>query len=280
MQVITSVNEMQSFAIAQRARGKLLGFVPTMGALHLGHEGLIAASIAEADCTIVSIFVNPLQFGPNEDLAKYPRQREEDLATCERLGVDVVFTPEVGEIYPPGHSTAVNETLVAADLCGISRPNHFQGVATVCTILFNITRPDVAFFGQKDAQQCAVVSKVISDLHLPVELKIVPTVRDSDGLALSSRNRYLSPEERADALEIYRALQVGKSLVEGGVRSVDRVIAEVHHSLQRIHRLRVIYTSIVDPMTMKPEREVETGKSLLVIACWVDQVRLIDNIRL
>lgn len=278
MQTITSVNEMQSFAISQRAKGKLLGLVPTMGAFHAGHERLIEASVNRADCTIVSIFVNPTQFGPNEDFENYPRQMEQDLGICERLGADVAFCPTVEEMYPRGHSTIVEEHSVSSDLCGVSRPHHFRGVTTVCTILFNITRPDVAFFGQKDAQQCAVVSKLVADLHLPVEVVVVPTVREADGLAMSSRNQYLTPEQRKDALCIHEALATGERMVREGIRSVDRVIAEVHHILQGVRRIRVIYAAIVDRDTMKPHREIEPGRSILAIACWVDQVRLIDNV--
>ena len=280
MQVIRSVGEMQSFSIAQRSRGRLLALVPTMGALHEGHASLVRIAVERADCTIVSIFVNPTQFGPNEDFEAYPRPLEADLQLLRELGADVAFCPEPDDIYPAGHSTTVLEDCRSRDLCGISRPNHFRGVTTVCTILFNITRPDFAVFGQKDAQQCAVIRKIVADLHLPVEILVGETVREADGLALSSRNRYLSPDQRADATRFYQALEIGGDLVSHGTLSPDRGIAEIHHSLNQCRRIRVIYASVVERDTLRPVREIEPGRDMVVLACWVDRVRLIDNILL
>lgn len=278
MQIIQSVNEMQSIAVGMRVQGKLIGFVPTMGALHEGHLALVDAAKQQADFVVVSIFVNPTQFGPNEDFDRYPRTLESDLELCRQRGVDAVFTPSREDIYPDGYSTYINEEKLSRNLCGASRPGHFRGVTTVLSILFNIVRPDLATFGQKDAQQVAIVRKMTRDLRIPVEIITVPTLREPDGLAISSRNRYLEPVQREDAVAIYRALQAGKKLVESGVRNVDRVVAEVSYQLSHSRRIRVIYVSIVDPETMENQREITPGHSLLAVAAWMDQVRLIDNI--
>ncbi|MDP4693582.1 MAG: pantoate--beta-alanine ligase, partial [Opitutales bacterium] len=191
MQTIQSVNEMQSHAIGLRSSGRLIGLVPTMGCLHEGHLSLIDIAKEKADKVIVSIFVNPTQFGPNEDYDRYPRMLEEDIEKCRERGADIVFNPSLSEMYPDGYSTYVTEEAISEGLCGISRPHHFRGVTTVCLKLFNITRPDIAVFGQKDAQQCAVIRKVVNDLNIPAEVVIGPTHRDPDGLATSSRNAYL-----------------------------------------------------------------------------------------
>jgi len=280
MQIIHSINEMQSTSISNRSKGRLIALVPTMGALHAGHVSLIEKAREKADLAIVSLFVNPTQFGPNEDFEQYPRDFERDRAICEENGVDIVFAPKREEVYPEDYSVFVEETSVSKDLCGISRPHHFRGVTTVCTLLFNIVRPDMAVFGQKDAQQCAVVRRLVRDLHLPVEIEVIPTVREEDGLALSSRNEYLTTEQRRDAQLIYQALQAGKELSDNGVQSVDRIIAEVTHILSTSRRLRIIYAVVVHEDTMKPVREIERGQCVIAVACWVDQVRLIDNIEL
>ncbi|MGB0415632.1 MAG: pantoate--beta-alanine ligase [Coraliomargarita sp.] len=280
MQTIQSINEMQSHAISLRSGGRLIGLVPTMGCLHEGHLSLIDIAKERADKVIVSIFVNPTQFGPNEDFEKYPRVLEDDLAKCRERGVDIVFNPNIEDIYPEGYSTYVSEETVGSDLCAISRPNHFRGVTTVCLKLFNITRPDVAVFGQKDAQQCAVIKKMVTDLNLPLEVVVGPTLRDPDGLATSSRNRYLTDSQREDALTIPRALAEGKKLVDEGVRSVDRVVAEITHHLSQCRRIRVIYVQMIDRDTMEPAREIISGKHMVAVAAWVDQTRLIDNILL
>ncbi len=280
MQVIQSVNEMQSLSIGMRVQGKLIGFVPTMGALHDGHLSLVDAAKQQADFVIVSIFVNPTQFGPNEDFDRYPRTQDQDLELCRQHGVDAVFMPAREDIYPDGYSTYIGEEKLSRNLCGASRPGHFRGVTTVLAILFNIVRPDLAVFGQKDAQQVAIVRKMTADLRIPVEIMTIPTLREPDGLAISSRNRYLEPVQREDAAAIYRALQAGKKLVEGGVRTVDRIVAEVSYQLTHSRRIRVIYVAVVDPDTMENQREIIPGKSLLAVAAWMDQVRLIDNITL
>jgi len=251
-----------------------------MGALHEGHASLIKVAKEKGDLTIVSLFVNPTQFGPSEDFQQYPRDFERDRALCEEKGVDILFCPKQEDVYPANYSVFVEETTVSKGLCGVSRPNHFRGVTTVCAKLFNIVRPDVTVFGQKDAQQCAVLGKMIDDLHLPIELVIAPTVREEDGLALSSRNQYLTTEQRKDAALIYQALREGKKLADDGVQSVDRIIAEVTHTLATSRRLRIIYAVIVDKRLMQPVKEIKTGECLIAVACWVEQVRLIDNIEL
>lgn len=280
MQTIQSVNEMQSHAIGLRSSGRLIGLVPTMGSLHDGHLSLIDIAKENADKVIVSIFVNPTQFGPSEDFQQYPRVLEEDLEKCEARGVDIVFNPPVSEMYPKGYSTYVEEENLSAGLCGISRPHFFRGVTTVCLKLFNIARPDLAIFGQKDAQQCAVVKKMVADLNLPTEILIGPTLREPDGLALSSRNGYLTEVQRKEALSISKALRVAKGMVEEGTRSVDRIVAEITHHLSLHRRVRVIYVQVVDKETMEHAAEIVPGKQLATVAAWVDQTRLIDNIEL
>jgi pantoate--beta-alanine ligase len=278
MQIIQTITEMQSLAISLRTQGKLIGLVPTMGALHEGHLRLIDIAKQRADVVIVSIFVNPTQFGANEDFAKYPRTLEADAAACEKRGADIIFAPKKDDIYPPGYSTYVTEERLSKGLCGISRPGHFRGVSTVVNLLFNITRPDFAVFGQKDAQQVAVIKKMVNDLWLPVEIVVAPTVREPDGLAMSSRNQYLSEEQRQDANRIYRALREGKRLVDEGIRSPDRVLAEITHVLSQSRRIRLIYVAMVDRETFAPVREITPGKCLIAVAVWVNDVRLIDNL--
>ena len=282
MQTIQSVNEMQSHAIALRSSGRLIGLVPTMGCLHEGHLSLIDIAKERADKVIVSIFVNPTQFGLNEDFYRYPKSLHEDLEKCRERGVDIVFNPSVDEMYPQGYSTYVNEEQVGSGLCGISRPNHFRGVTTVCLKLFNITRPDIAVFGQKDAQQCAVIQKMVADLNIPAQIVIGETKRGEDGLATSSRNRYLTNTQRDEALTLPKALQIAQRMVhDDGVRSVDRVVAEITHNLSSARQVRVIYVEIVDRLTMEPAgREIIPGKHIVCVAAWLDQTRLIDNIAL
>jgi pantoate--beta-alanine ligase len=282
MQTIQSVNEMQSHAIGLRSSGRLIGLVPTMGCLHEGHLSLIDIAKERADKVIVSIFVNPTQFGPSEDFGRYPKSLQADLEKCAERGVDIVFNPSVAEMYPQGYSTYVNEEDVGAGLCGISRPSHFRGVTTVCLKLFNITRPDFAVFGQKDAQQCAVIQKMVTDLNIPAEVIIGETKRGDDGLALSSRNRYLTSTQNEEALSLSKTLLMAQKMVrEDGVRSVDRVVAEVTHHLSIARSLRVIYVQIVDRLTMEPaNREIEPGKHMVCVSAWLDQTRLIDNIAL
>ena len=280
MQTIESVNEMQSHAIGLRSGGRLIGLVPTMGGLHEGHLELVDVAKEKTDKVIVSIFVNPTQFGPSEDFDQYPRVLEKDLEKCRERGVDIVFNPSISEMYPEGYSTFVEEEHRSVGLCGISRPHFFKGVTTVCLKLFNITRPDIAVFGQKDAQQSAVIKKIVADLNVPTEILVGPTRRDPDGLATSSRNAYMTTVQREEALSISKALHVAQDMVVKGMRSVDRIVAEITYQLSLHRRVRVIYVQVVDKETMEPAREVESGRHIVCVAAWVDQTRLIDNIEL
>lgn len=278
MQIIKSVSEMQSLAGQLRVQGQRIGLVPTMGALHEGHLSLVKIASDIADVVVVSIFVNPTQFGPSEDYTKYPRPLEADLAACEAAGVDYVFAPEVGEMYPKGYSTFVLEEHIAKPLEGASRPSHFRGVTTVVAKLFNVVRPHLAVFGQKDAQQVAVINKMAIDLNFDVEIVVAPTLREADGLAMSSRNRYLTNTQRVEALVINRALRKAADMVAAGERRVDRLIAEATHLIGQQRRVRIIYVSVVDLVTMETIKgEIVPGKDVMTIAVWVDEVRLIDN---
>lgn len=279
-QVIRSVADMRSTVDGIRKAGETIALVPTMGYLHRGHLSLIETARDRGDRVVVSLFVNRIQFGPNEDFQRYPQDFEQDLAACGEAGVDYLFCPAEEEMYPPGYSTYIDEEKYSRDLCGKSRPHHFRGVLTVVGKLFNIVRPDVAVFGQKDAQQAAVVRKMVADLHFGVEILVNPTLREEDGLAMSSRNTYLTATQREDATVIYQALRKAKGMVESGTANTDRVEAEVTNILSSKRRLRVIYVEIVDPETMERRREIVPGRSLLAVAVWVDEVRLIDNILL
>jgi pantoate--beta-alanine ligase len=278
MQIITSVTEMQTLAHELRSKGQIIGLVPTMGALHEGHLGLVQLAAERADKVVVSIFVNPTQFAPSEDFNKYPRELADDVAKCEAAGADHVFAPPAEEVYPRGYSTYIGEEHVAKPLEGVSRPSHFRGVTTVVAKLFNICRPDLAVFGQKDAQQVAVIRKMVVDLNFTVDVVVAPTRRDADGLAMSSRNRYLTATQRTDALSISRALFKARDMVAVGERRSDRLIAEATHILSQHRRVRVIYVALVDRDSMEPVREAMPGRAVLAIAVWVDEVRLIDNI--
>ncbi len=278
MKKIESVAEMMAVASGWRAEGKAVALVPTMGALHAGQEALIRAAVAKADVVVVSIFVNPLQFGPNELVASYPRSLEQDLALCEACGVTVAFVPPVEVMFPRGHASFVSEEATSKPLCGASRPGHFRGVTTVMAKLFNIARPQFAFFGQKTAQRAAVVRRMADELSFGVEIVVVPTVREADGLAAGVRNRDFSANQRNEALALSKALKCAREMSAAGVRSTDRIIAEATHILGEHRRVRVIYVAIVDGLTMETMRDVVPGKSLLAIAAWVDEVRLIDNV--
>lgn len=278
MQKIVTVTEMRTLAAELKAAGKTLALVATQGALHAGQEGLIRAAGERADVVIVSVFVNPLQFGPNEPIAHYPRRFEADVTLCEAAGADVVFAPAQEEIYPRGFSTFVTEDVTSRALCGPSRPTHFRGVTTLMAKLFHLIRPDYAYFGQKTVQRAAVVRKMAADLNFAVEIVVVPTVREADGLAAGVRNADFTTSQRQEALAIYAALTKAKEMVDAGVRSPDRLIAEATHILGQRRRVRVIYVTIVDALTVETVREVVPGRTMLAIAAWVDEVRLIDNV--
>lgn len=280
MQKIESVHEMRSLAAETKQAGKSIALVPTSGALHAGHAALIAMAETRADVVVVGVFANPLAFGPSENFARYPRTPDADLSLCQQLQVDVVFMPSVDEMLPKGYSTYVTEEVISKPLCGISRPTHFRGVTTGLTKLFNIVRPDVVVLGQRDAQQVAVVRKMIADLCFGIEVVETPIVREEDGLAVNVRNRELTPGQRQEALAIFAALNRAKEMVAQGVRSTDRIIAEATHLLGERRRVRMIYIVMVDPNTMETLREVVPGRTLFAIAAWVDEVRFIDNVLL
>jgi len=280
MQTLSTVSATQNLTRDLRASGRTIALVPTLGALHEGHLDLIRLAVTRADVVIVSIFVNPTQFGAGEDSSQYPRDPEGDAIKAEAAGAHYVFSPAEKELYPDGYSTYVSEESVAKPLEGISRPSHFRGVTTIVAKLFNIVQPNVAIFGQKDAQQVAVIRKLVADLNLLVEIVTAPTTRDPDGLALSSRNRYLSPGQRTAAVAIPDTLKFVKAMVDRGERRAERLVAETTHLLAEHRQLRVIYAAVVDRDTMQSQREVVPGQSLLAIAAWVDQTRLIDNILL
>jgi pantoate--beta-alanine ligase len=277
MKKIESIPEMMAAAAEWRAAGKKIGLVSTMGALHAGQEALIRAARQKSGVVVVSIFVNPLQFGPSELVAKYPRTLEEDVKLCAAAGADAVFIPAEEQMLPRGFSTAVTEEILSKPLDGQLRPAYFRGVTTISAKLFSIIRPHYAFFGQKTAQRAAVVRKMAEDLSLGVEIVLVPTAREPDGLAAGVRNRDLTASQRQEALAIFRALEKAREMVAAGVRSPDRLIAEATHVLGQHRRVRVIYVSVADVRTMEPVREVVPGQTMLAIAAWVDEVRLIDN---
>jgi pantoate--beta-alanine ligase len=277
MKQIESIPDMAAQAAAWRAEGRRIGLVPTMGGLHAGKEALIRAAAAANDVAVVSIFVNPLQFGPNENAARYPRRLAEDLEVCSAAGAAAAFVPSEAAMLPAGYSTYVAEESLARTLCGPSRPTHFRGVTTATAKLLNIVRPDTAYFGQKTAQRAAIVRKMCSDLSFPVEISVVPTVREADGLAVGNGNAVFSPSQRQDAVALSRALDKAKAMVASGVRHPDRLIAEATHILGQYRRVRVIYVSLADVRTLEPAREVVPGRTMLAIAAWIDEVRLIDN---
>ena len=278
MQVIRSVKEMKTRSMDLRKDGKTIGFVPTMGFLHEGHLSLVDLIRKDCDILLLSIYVNPTQFGVGEDFDKYPRDTERDLELCRSRGVDLVFIPESSEIYAGNASTYVVEEEVGMGMCGNARPNHFRGVATVCAKLFNLCQPNYVVLGQKDAQQVVVLKRMIRDLHFPIQVLVGPILREADGLAMSSRNKYLQSKQREEALLVYQSIQAAQKVVEEkGSSNVDRVKAEVLNVLKQGGLLRVNYVDVVDRETMRPEKEIIQGRSLLAVAVWVDQVRLIDN---
>jgi pantoate--beta-alanine ligase len=277
MQKIESVSAMRSHAAQLRRDGKTIALVITGGALHAGHAALIALAKAHGQVVIVSALPNPLAFGPSENFAGYPRCPDADIRLCEELKVDAVFCPPQEEMLPRGYSTYVIEEAVSKPLCGVSRPTHFRGVTTLTAKLLNLIRPDVLVMGQRDAQQVAVVRKMIADLCFGIEVVVAPTVRESDGLAMGAKNKDLSAGQRQEASAINQSLERARQMVASGVRSPDRIIAEVTHLLGERRRIRVIYVSMVDPNTMEPMRQVVPGQTMLAIAVWLDEIRLIDN---
>jgi pantoate--beta-alanine ligase len=284
MQILSDISEVRATlrqlrAGSERSTSRSVGFVPTMGALHAGHRSLVQAARLHCDIVVVSIFVNPTQFGPNEDFSRYPRTLEQDCQMLEAEGVDLVFTPTAEVMYPPGASTFVEVAGVSERLDGASRPGHFRGVATVVAKLFHILQPNFSFFGQKDAAQVAVLRKMVRDLDFPLEIIVCPTVREPDGLAMSSRNRYLSMEERRQALTLSRALRAAEMEVARGEYRASALLQIMRATLEEEPAIRADYLAIVDPDTLLPIENLETG-GLLAIAAYVGNTRLIDNVLL
>jgi pantoate--beta-alanine ligase len=276
MKRIRTIAGMKAAARRLKAEGRTIGFVPTMGFLHEGHLSLVRESRRRAGATVVSIFVNPLQFGPSEDFREYPRDIARDARLLEKEGVDCLFLPPAREMYPEGFQTTVEVPRLAAALCGASRPGHFRGVATVVLKLFNVVRPDIAFFGQKDAQQAIILRRMAEDLNLDVRLKVMPIVREADGLALSSRNAYLSPGERQSALALSRALSEADRLFRGGERRSTIIINRVRDIIEGEPRARVDYAEIVDPGNLTPLKVIDRD-ALVALAVYIGKTRLIDN---
>ena len=276
MRVLRTPAELSEWTEAARREGRRVGLVPTMGFLHRGHLSLMEACRGRADLTAVSIFVNPTQFGPNEDLARYPRDLEGDLKKCRETGVDVVFAPESGAMYPAGHRTFVEVAQLQDGLCGARRPGHFRGVATVVTQLFALARPHLAVFGEKDWQQLQIIRRLAVDLHLGVEVVGMPIVREADGLAMSSRNAYLSPVERTRALALSRGLGAARARWAAGERQAD-VLREAARAELRAAEVREDYVELVTPDTLESLARAERADARLLVAGFVGTTRLIDN---
>ena len=281
MKIIHDSDELQRTALALRAQGKTIALVPTMGNLHAGHASLMDEARPRADVLVVSVFVNPTQFGPNEDYEKYPRTFDDDRRVCAEHGVDILFAPTPATIYAPTFSTYVTENACSQGLCGRSRPTHFRGVCTIVNILFNLAQPDVAVFGQKDAQQVAVIRRMVQDLHIPVKIVVAPIVREGDGLALSSRNRYLTEKERAAAPKIRRALLALAVKIASGTDDAASLAAGFTETLAADPIFEPEYIEIVDASTMRPLEKISAGNTLVAVAVRMTEsrTRLIDNIR-
>jgi pantoate--beta-alanine ligase len=276
MQRIRTVKAMAAWSRKLQREGVRIGLVPTMGALHDGHRSLIRAARLACDAVAVSIFVNPLQFGPLEDFDRYPKTLAKDFRLCEEEGADALFIPRAQDLYPPEFETAVSVQRLTRRFEGLSRPGHFGGVTTVVTKLLNIVRPEQAFFGQKDYQQTVVIERLVTDLNLETEIVVRPTVRESDGLALSSRNRFLSPEARQAATVLYRALSAGRERIRAGERSVKKVEAAMTKLIWAEPLARLDYLSVAHPATFDEVRAVR-GRMILLLAVWIGETRLIDN---
>lgn len=276
IQVISKISRMRQFIAGIRKQDKTIGFVPTMGYLHQGHLSLIKQAKKDRDICVLSIFVNPIQFGPKEDYNKYPRDLEQDRILAKSAGCDCIFYPEVKEMYPADYLTYVNVEKISQGLCGESRPGHFRGVATVVNKLFNIVQPDIAYFGEKDYQQALVIKRMVSDLNMPLKIRVMPIIREADGLAMSSRNRYLSSQERSDAAVLSHSLREAKELIRQGVKNSDKIIARIKEEILSKDSARIDYISIADARTLE-RRDLIKGNILIALAVWIGKTRLIDN---
>ncbi len=276
MKTIELIREMQKYSDVLRSEGKKIAFVPTMGYFHEGHIELMRQAKRMADCVVVSVYVNPTQFGPKEDLSRYPRDFERDSKMAEEAGVDVIFYPSNKEMYPEGYQTYVNVEKVTNNLCGLSRPGHFRGVTTVCAKLFNIVKPHIAVFGQKDYQQYVTIKRMVTDLNMDLEIIGLPTVREADGLAMSSRNVYLKDNERPSALSLIASLSLAQKLYDQGERSAAKIISEARQLIQSAPYTDIDYIKICDTETMK-DIEIIEKSALIALAVKVSQTRIIDN---
>lgn len=278
MKIIKSINQIKNGIKRYKRNGKLIGFVPTMGCLHKGHLSLAYAARRECDIVVMSIFVNPAQFGPREDFKRYPRNIKRDERLAKKAGVEIIFYPSVKTMYPEGYSTFVNVEGITTRLCGAFRPGYFRGVVTVVTKLFNIVEPDIAYFGQKDAQQAIVIKRMVKDLNMDIKIKILPIVRESSGLAMSSRNVYLSTDERRDANILFIALQEARRMIKLGVVDSRRIIERMRSLIKSKPSVsKIDYIKIVDLERLLPVNKIK-NRVLIVFAVWFGETRLIDNI--
>lgn len=278
MKLIHSSNKLSEAIADFRLKGLSIGFVPTMGFLHQGHISLIRKAREENNKVVVSIFVNPMQFGPNEDFKKYPRDIKRDLTLIGTEGVDIVFQPAAASFYHKGFQSFVDIEVFGNVMCGLYRPGHFKGVCTVCTKLFNLVRPDRAYFGQKDYQQALIIKQIAADLNMGIKIKIMPIIREKDGLAMSSRNIYLNKKERQNALLIFKSLCLAKELIRSGERRTARIRKIIKNVFSKIDDIRIDYIVVADADNLKEEKSISSKKILVAIAAWIGNTRLIDNI--
>lgn len=276
MEVFENIPAMKQFVHMKKAEGKTIGFVPTMGYLHSGHLSLIKKSTSQNDVTVISIFVNPTQFGENEDLDQYPRDFERDCRLAQEAGADAVFFPTAGMMYPEGYKTYVEVVDITKRLCGVTRPTHFKGVTTVVTKLFHIVAPDRAYFGQKDAQQLLVIRRMVKDLNMDIEIVGCPIVRETDGLAMSSRNLYLSGEERMQATVLNQSLEMAEKMIDSGERDSNTVKKAIKEKIGTMELARIDYVELVDTESLLPAQRI-TGEVLIALAVYFGKTRLIDN---
>jgi pantoate--beta-alanine ligase len=276
MKLIRDPREIQAEIKRLKLKKKTVGFVPTMGALHEGHLSLIRRCRRDNDIVVVSIFVNPAQFGPREDFRRYPRPIGKDIRICKKTGVDFIFYPAASSMYPAGFKTYVYVEQMSNLLCGKSRLGHFRGVATVVAKLFNIVNPDNAYFGQKDSQQAAIIKRMVGDLNFPVKITVMPTVRERNGLAMSSRNTYLSNAERNDALVLSEALKLAKKMIVSGVRDTAKIVSAMRRLISSKKSAKIDYLAIVNPLNLRAVKHI-SGACLLAVAVWIGKTRLIDN---
>lgn len=279
MKVFRKIDHQRDFSTKCRINDKTIGFVPTMGYLHRGHLSLLDKSFQKTDITVVSIFVNPTQFGPDEDLNKYPRDEKRDLEILRDRGVDAVFIPEKEEIYPPNFQTFVEVKKLSKGFCGKSRPTHFRGVTTIVLKLFNIVQPHIAVFGEKDFQQYIIIKQMTRDLNLPIRIISSPIIREEDGLAMSSRNNYLTPEQRKEATVLFNSMQRVRNMVENGERNVSKLKSIIENMIGEKKHARIDYISFVEPETLKKVSIVEKSVRILM-AVWIGRARLIDNMEI